>query len=84
MTLNMYHVLRYALRCTKFKLTSSYPFTKCNDYFEANLFCDPMTLTFVPFILKVCGRSGVIRGQLVIVCSKFDRNRTTPAELLII
>ena len=49
--------------CTKFKLS------------QAIRSWHAMTLTFYPLILKVCGRSGVTWS--CIVCSKFNRNRTT-------
>jgi len=37
-----------------------------------------MTLTFDPLTLKVCGRS----DGMVVVCTKFDRNRTTPGWVI--
>ena len=53
MTLNVYHVLRCAQDSLHKVYTQlSYPFTKCNDYFEANTLCHAMTLTFDPLTSK--------------------------------
>ena len=49
-TLNMYHVLRYALRYFTQSL-NSVKFMKCDDFFT--LIRHAMTLTFDPLTLKV-------------------------------
>ena len=59
MTLNMYHVLRYALRYVTHSLNSvKLSVHEMWRLFHANTSCHTMTLTFDPLTLKVCGRSG--------------------------
>ena len=56
MTLNMYHVLRYALRYFTQSLNSiKLSVHEMWRLFHANTSCHAMTLTFDPLTLKVCG-----------------------------
>ena len=82
MTLNMYHVLRYALRYFAQSLNSvKLPVREIWRFFHANKLCHAVTLTYDPLTLNFCGRSGIMGTIYVPNLSEIDHSA---AELLTI
>ena len=82
MTLNMYHVLRYALRYFTQSLNSvNLSVHEIWRFYHTNTSCYAMTLTFDPLTLKVCGRSDGTWSSSVLNLIEIEQ---LPAELFTI